>query len=328
MKKVLLTFDYEPFLYKTGNIEKTLILPTSTLLKELSKNEMVATFFIDTLFLDRILKDAGSESKLWSRVSGQILDIYNAKHEIALHLHPHWLDAEYNGMSEWDLSNVDKYRLHVLAANDIDNLVKRSIDIIRSIVGKDAWKEKISYRAGGWSIQPFSHLRSIFAKYNIAIDSSVSAGISNTRSPFYYDFQSVENNMPYRFSSDVCLEDIKGEFLEVPITSYTYNFAMRLVSKIGKVLQPKKYSTFGRGVAILDSDKKSIFKHLQSNITMLSIDRTSPSVFWYIVRTVKEKTVVIISHPKDYSPSSALCLKVVRQMKGVDFIAMSCVDKK
>jgi peptidoglycan/xylan/chitin deacetylase (PgdA/CDA1 family) len=323
--QISLTFDYEPFLFKTGNIETTLLNPTTQLLRKLSNNRICATFFIDTMFLVRVLEDLGSNSKLWIKISEQICEIHNSGHEIGLHLHPHWLDAKYQNR-EWDLSNTSKYRLHSLRHDEIEYLIKQSIEVIHNIIGKKIWSELISYRAGGWSIQPFSYLSDLFTKYNILIDSSVSSGFSNNSSPFDYDFLKIKMHEPYRFSNDVCVESKNGKFLEVPITSCSYNFVMKFINRLDKYLHSEIYNTFGKGNSI-QSFKKSglnkIFKYFTTDKIMLSIDRMQPMLFKYLVTNINEDNIVIISHPKDYSKSSGRCLDKLNNIKGLRHTKLS-----
>jgi hypothetical protein len=230
---------------------------------------------------------------------------------------------------EWDLSNISKYRLHSLTIDVIDDLIRESIKIIHKLLGEKIWSNCISYRAGGWAIQPFSHLKSVFKKYNIMIDSSVSAGISNNNRPFDYNFKKVASNIPYYFSENVCTNRQNGDFLEVPITSYKYTFFMKLASKADKYIRPEKYKVSGSGTPIKSNNfKKNMHEYFKTDVVMLSIDRMQPNVFQYILKRTKEDIVVMIAHPKDYSISSGLCLKKAANIKDMTFVKIGKILSK
>jgi peptidoglycan/xylan/chitin deacetylase (PgdA/CDA1 family) len=327
-KKITFTFDYEPFLFKTGDIEKTLINPTTELLEKLRSNGIEGTFFIDTFFLSRILEDLGSKSELWAKVSAQIFQIHNLGHEIGLHLHPHWIDAKFHN-TEWNLSNVKKYRIHSLSKDEIDNIIKKSIDIIHNITKDKIWSQQISFRAGGWAIQPFSYLSDIFTKYNILIDSSVSKGVSNNKKPFNYDFEKIQMQCAYKFLEDVTIEHKSGKFLEVPITSYSYTFIMKLISRLDKYLRSEIYETYGIGESVKSSEFRGnkVYKYFKTDRMMLSIDRMKPTMFKQLLKSIDESNIVIISHPKDYSQSSGICLDLVSKISYFKFVKLMDVDK-
>jgi peptidoglycan/xylan/chitin deacetylase (PgdA/CDA1 family) len=316
-KKIALTFDYEPFLYKTGNIYDTLIKPTDILLKKLAENNLVATFFIDTLFLFRVMNDIGTKELMWKSISSQITEMHANGHELALHLHPHWLDAKYQD-NEWDLSNINNYRIHSLTPAKLIEIIKKSIDVIHLITGKNIWDDYITYRAGGWTIQPFIDFADIFSKFNIDIDSSVSSGLYKELRPFNFDFRSVEKYVPYKFSEDVCVEDPNGAFLEVPITSYPYNFFMKVISRLDKLFRRDLYLSSKSGSAIQVLNKSKLIdmtRYLRTDRIMLSIDRMNPRLFKFLLKNIKRSLLVVISHPKDYSHSSGICLDHISYSK-------------
>jgi hypothetical protein len=94
---ILFTFDYELFLGKrSGTIGNCLISPTLKLLNIFSKHNISGIFFVDVLWLTR-LKDSTSISAKTDlqKIVIQLQKIIADGHYLFLHIHPHWLDADY-----------------------------------------------------------------------------------------------------------------------------------------------------------------------------------------------------------------------------------------
>src|SRR5690606_28173762 len=78
-----------------------------------------------------------------------------------------------------------------------------------------------AYRAGGWSIQPFSDVKNIFKKYNILIDSTVIPNAKYTSEAQRYNFTGAPlDQTSWRFSENPAIPDPTGDFLEIPISWY------------------------------------------------------------------------------------------------------------
>ena len=71
-----------------------------------------------------------------------------------------------------------------------------------------------------------------FKASGIKIDSSTSFGAFNLKEDQKYDFRKMPKKAVYRFSEDVTIEDEKGEFIEVPISSYKQNFLLKMIRKM------------------------------------------------------------------------------------------------
>ena len=104
MRTIILSYDYEIFFGdKSGTIEKTLIVPTNFLLNKMDELEIKGNFFIDYLMLKYLRKvDTERTNRDIQLIETQIKDIVRRGHRIELHLHPHWIDAQYNGDGTWN----------------------------------------------------------------------------------------------------------------------------------------------------------------------------------------------------------------------------------
>src|ERR1035437_5213233 len=94
-KKILLSFDYEPFLgSRSGSAEMCMLKPTDALRSILNKYNAKAIFFVDTLYLSNLKKHPELTNDFIS-IKNQLKEFSAEGHYIFPHIHPHWLAAEY-----------------------------------------------------------------------------------------------------------------------------------------------------------------------------------------------------------------------------------------
>ena len=132
-------------------------------------------------------------------------------------------------------------------------------------------QEIISYRAGGWCIQPFKDIQESMKRNKLNIESSVFLGGKNTKQPYYYDFTKVPAKDHWRFSDDVCVENDQGVFTQFPISSQVYHplFFWRLFI-LGR-LKPSKHKPIGNGFPAKGGGSKKDFL-LKKNLLCVSAD--------------------------------------------------------
>lgn len=83
-KKILLTFDYEPFLgKKSGSVSKCVIEPTNVLISIMDKYNAKGIFFVDMLYLLN-LKSRTETLEDFEIIKNQLLKLYDSKHYIFL----------------------------------------------------------------------------------------------------------------------------------------------------------------------------------------------------------------------------------------------------
>lgn len=63
-------------------------------------------------------------------IETQIKDIVRRGHRIELHLHPHWIDAQYNGDGTWNFQNYTHYALSSLGKVLLSICSKRELLIL------------------------------------------------------------------------------------------------------------------------------------------------------------------------------------------------------
>ena len=122
MKKyIIFSYDYELFFgKKSGTVLETLIKPTNLLLDGMDKYGFKGNFFVDWQML-KYLKQEGSKRTLsdYNLIVSQLRAIIKRGHRIELHIHPHWVDAKYNGDGTWDFSNYYHYSLNSFSQEEI-----------------------------------------------------------------------------------------------------------------------------------------------------------------------------------------------------------------
>lgn len=254
-KSLLLTFDYELFLgARSGTPRECLLEPTDSLLKIFSRYPLRAIFFVDTLYLLELKERAGTVEQCRSdfdSICTQLRQLARAGHELFLHLHPHWLGAEYlPETNQWRLGGPELYRLHAHGEQTRRQMFAESLALLEGIVRSAGRTKPLdAYRAGGWSIQPFDVFAPLFREFGIRYDFSVAPPRWSFTEAHWFDFTAVqEARGPYRFSEDVVRPDAGGEFVECPISYlHTGTWSRRLDKLLRMTIGHRLVGTRGKG---------------------------------------------------------------------------------
>jgi hypothetical protein len=155
---IILSLDYEVFFGRqTGTVERTLLEPSEALCQIARRHRLPLVFFVDAGFLLR-LKEEGrrfpGRMRDYDRIMRQLESFVAERHEIQLHVHPHWEDSFWNGEG-WNI-DLRRYRLQDFENSAISEIVTRYANVLRTITGD---RGVFAYRAGGWVIQPFSPIQ-------------------------------------------------------------------------------------------------------------------------------------------------------------------------
>ena len=130
MKQIILSIDYELFLGKdTGSVKSCMIEPTEKLAKYLSVNRSKMTVFWDILHFYKLQELENKFPELKKdriAIQNQIVSLAEQGHDIQLHLHPHWLDANFLD-GKWEFT-YERFKLHSLTDSN-------KTDDINSILG-------------------------------------------------------------------------------------------------------------------------------------------------------------------------------------------------
>lgn len=312
-KRIILSFDYELFFgERSGTVQKTLINPTNLLLDCMDSVGAKGSFFIDYLMFERLeqLEDERAKSDL-RLVKEQVKDIVRRGHRIELHLHPHWIDARYNGDGTWDYSDFTHYSLYSLSKEEVARQFREGTAYLTNLAREvDPEYKIVAFRAGGWTIQPFDILKECFIENGIVIDSSVMHGVCQDNKYSKFDFREAPNKEYYHFSNDVCVEDKNGKFVEVPITVYSKPLWLRIADKVlstlGKKNVPMTDGTHKRNDLPEVNQESSTFG---SKNYAFSLSWQTPRIVYYLFRVSKMSLITFIDHPKDFTTSTLPIIK-------------------
>lgn len=315
MKTICLTFDYELFFGESGTFKNSVFRPTDDLAKTLDAFGIKATFFIDILYYKRLLSANRDEAK---QLKEQLQNLVAKGHRIELHLHPHWLDAIYE-KPNWIFPNYNHYRLQSLPEVEVSELIVSGCEMLNEIAGEvvNNYNVKV-FRAGGWCISPFEKMKQGFLKSGILIDSSVAYGVKIESAPFNVDFTKVPDVEWYKFADDPVRRESNGIFFEIPIATFHRGIYNKMLNRFLSYLyfNQRKLSKdiYGDGSSIIMERKKG-FKNLinkvRSNYGFLSIEQISPIMLLKNIEKTNKNLIVIMSHPKNISPSSLECIKAL-----------------
>ncbi len=255
-KRLLITFDYELFLgSRSGKTASCLFNPTNAIRQILKPYGIKAIFFVDTTYLYTLEKHSNQHpacKKDLEEIAAQLQELILDGHYVFPHLHPHWLDAQYlHDQHEFVLKNVNRYRFHNLDEADRKMVFSNSMRILSNIIHAVKPDYKINgYRAGGWSIQPFTDIKPYFEEYGIRYDFSVMTGTYLFSNAQYFDFSTAPTAPIYRFSDKECEIDPQGEFIELASSVIRLQPHVRVADKLLRKVLFKyiKDHSYGRGI--------------------------------------------------------------------------------
>ncbi len=310
---ILLTLDYELFNgVKSGSVKNSLITPTYELLKILDKYNFKATFFVDTVFLNRLCQLKSNYAELeadWDDILTQLRYLSKEGHDIQLHIHPNWFNATFSD-GHWT-SVMDEYKLSDMSPAIAEKMFIDGISLLEKITGRKV----VAFRAGAYCIQTYPDYGSIFGKYGIAIDSSVNRSkYSHTEKWEYYDYRKIPQDYIYTFLSDVCRKDINGIYTEVSIPNYRISKASYYWNKFKLRNCPISMKPWGDGKGSVGGKLYKgmkrlwvyVLNHIRSLYIPASIDSLNPIFLKKIYNKEKKSChyMLIMGHPKCLSPLS------------------------
>lgn len=296
--QIFLTYDYELFFGEpTGSVDKCIIEPTNLLRAIADRTGVKMVFFIDVGYLKKL----NEFSLLYpiveverQQVMDQIAQLVKEGHDCQLHIHPHWEDSVHDG-SNWQMK-TDRYKLDDFSDEQIENIVIEYRDILFNITQKPV----TSFRAGGWCLQPFDRVKTVFQKIGIKLDSTVFPDGKFTAGNYYYDFSNSPKKSCWKFSDDLIKEVSDGVFWEYPISNYRYSpwFFWRLFA-LGRI-NPKDHKPMGDGYPMSSPGLKK-----QMLTKGMNLSASADGYFVTKLKNVLSKNeklgynqMVILGHPK------------------------------
>jgi len=301
--RLLLTFDYELFLgAKSGTVQECLITPTEIIQRILRQNNAKAIFFVDATYLWR-LQELSSESNVaandYDKIRSQIASLVKDGHYIYLHIHPHWIDAVYQSeINQWNLEDTSRYAFSSLSSAHKDLVFTRSTEALRTILPDDYSVE--GFRAGGLFIQPFHDFLPFFKKNEILYDFSTLPGFYYPGKTHSFNFGRIKEQISIPFFEIADLENIKGQFVEYPLSVNKVGLLQRILNSICYriFMTSEDKSPFGKGSSagqqiFCDTDTRFLRSETVSVEMMNAV-----KAFYYNRLIQKNGYLHFLSHPK------------------------------
>ncbi|MBZ5698179.1 MAG: hypothetical protein LAN18_06480 [Acidobacteriia bacterium] len=205
------TLDYEIYGNGAGTLKELVYEPGEQLKEIFRKWDARFVAFVEVAEFERI-EACGADPSM-DLVKRQIQSFHEDGFEIALHLHPQWCNARYEKGRWWP--DYSEYNLCTLPRTRITEIVERSLDYLRYVVGQSDFTP-LSFRAGNWLFQPTKTAASIMAEKGIKVDSSVfKGGLQHNHGLDYRP--ALKNDYYWPFRDDVNEPDATGPWIEVPI---------------------------------------------------------------------------------------------------------------
>ena len=188
-----LTHDWELRGDGSGDIEKIQFAPLRRLLEIYAKFGARTTILPDVMqqLAFRRYEDVNPELKrLGDSWDQHLREAFLQHHDIQLHLHPQWLNAEYeNGnwqpRGDWSILNYDRETAHAMLASGRQYLET----LLRPV---DSSYRCLAFRAGALAAAPSTHLFHSLASLGIELDVSIAGGVFVNNKYLQLDYRNCE----------------------------------------------------------------------------------------------------------------------------------------
>ena len=306
--RLILSTDYELFFDQSGSVQRCLLDPAERLLEFAARHNARMTFFVDTGMLRCFDRYSGTHRSLGKEIDAvrrQLQRISAAGHELGLHIHPHWEDTRFND-GAWDFRGT-RYKLDLFSDAETEELLRENARLLQELSDEPI----VSYRAGGFCIEPFDRIAPVLADLGISIDSSVVPAARLDDEAKGFDFSAIADDPYWQFEASPAVREASGRFREVAITPLRLNrlyFWGRLVQRLRRRPEGGQYGD-GRSKAI---GKGEIVRRLigASLVSELSMDHGKAPLLEREARSQSGRTVWhIMGHPKLLSERSLAYLE-------------------
>lgn len=137
MLNIILTIDYEIFGDGTGDVKKHIIKPTDKILKICDEYSVPLTIMFEVNeyqkfveYESELVRDLGYSPA--QEMQNQVLNAYSRGHDIQLHIHPQWIDAEYSS-GRWTIKNPNR-SISEFSKEKTGNIISEGKGIIEKLI--------------------------------------------------------------------------------------------------------------------------------------------------------------------------------------------------
>jgi hypothetical protein len=347
---LVLSLDYEVFGNGAGDVRRDVVYPTSRLLDICDRHgaKMTIMFEVGEYWAfehcDERLQHDLSYSPARA-MKGQIIEAIQRGHDVQLHLHPQWIDAQYD-QGVWQLRN-SYWRLADLPdglgseeqATSIMGALHRGKQTLEDVLKPvKADYECTCFRAGGFYAQPSGQILRAMKRIGLRADSSVVKGFRKTE-PFAVDYSHVKTGKAAWWTTDTDLaeEGTPGEnILELSVSArrepYWKNFKM---TKLQTALWRRKAERIGGGrdaagkyITSLPSGRTVLKRLLRKHVSAFDFCKFSCRDMLERIEELgdpQQQPIVMVGHSKDFANDSQFeaFLATLSHRGGVRFASMS-----
>lgn len=349
MTHLCLTLDYELFGSGRGDVFTHIIEPTNQLLAICCKYGIKLTIFFEVVEYWKLKETYESGNTMgYSRnpaeaMECQIKKAHQLGHDIQLHIHPQWIDAEYKN-GEWIL-NMDYWRLPEVPDQANEDISMGLAELIRK--GKEELEAMLQpinpnykcnvLRAGGYNIDPSERLLKILKENDFIADSSVYYGGKAEGKLSNYDYSMIKADVPFWFANGSLLskQTKQNDFLELPVYAKT----IRRITKYDSVRVRSALKNKANSIEKFknNSAKKSKWETIRYLFNKEAVtwdfclfSKSKMRKFMRSAKQVAQKSgfsfhpFVLVGHPKDfYYPNAIDYLARKSKKKKIEFFTIS-----
>lgn len=320
MKNLILTLDYELYGNGSGNIYTHIIEPTERILVLAEQYKAKVTFFVEVVEFWRIEEEwlkgnkMGYDRNPIDDIRKQLQTAYKQGHDIQLHIHPQWVDAEYkNGewnvnLAAWRLGGYDKQGEYSLS-----KLLKKGKETLEEWIRPiDPNYECIALRAGGYNIQPSQEIVKAMKEVGLRIDSSIYPGGRETGTLSNYDYSNIAKDKEFWQAGNELEKEGENGIYELPIVAFPIKRWKKFASieRIKSTLKNRKSAkdSFEAKTSTADGKKSSkldkIKYFFQEEWQTWDYCLFSASLHNHFIKKIKQqegrKVFTLVGHPKSY----------------------------
>ena len=320
MLNINISFDHEIYFGENYVSEDdVLFAPTERLMDILVENGVSATFFTDVCSVFKYEKLGFVEYP--TKMAAQLKLLIANQQDVQLHVHSHWYNTEYKN-KKW-ISDDESYKIHsfgfdakdsdVLTANRIIKDGKNYLEKLLKTV--DDNYQCISYRAGGFCLQPEKELIKALVDNGIIIDSSIVKHLKSDIENHDFSYAGLPKDVNWWISQEKGIKfkgspNLKKNIFEVPIGSTNKKPLKWYLSKTNVPLKaPTKkgtyISTVKSEVSFLQQKRRRL-QNIWNSPVHLSLDFYRDDVLLGIIKqylrsndcSKNDYYISVIGHPK------------------------------
>lgn len=229
MKEIILTLDYELFGNGKGDVFRHIVEPTQHIMKIAKRNNAHLTFFFEVVEYWRMKEEwergnkMGYEQNPIAAMEKQILEAVREGHDVQLHLHPQWVDAQWTEAG-WVVDDTSHRLGHYSREGEysmVELLRKGKETLEQLITPVKPYYHCTALRAGGYNAFPSDEIVKAMREVGMKMDSSLYPGGFAQGEIADYDYRTLPNDKGI-WSVDNRLEEPKqGKtgIYELPICS-------------------------------------------------------------------------------------------------------------